>query len=420
MVARPGNSYAIHNATLLTLAPLSRLGAAKPHVSEEDLGICAGCSVVVEQGVIASTGSYADVRNAVRDVKARAASFEEIDARGQLVMPGFVDGHTHALFAGNRVADFEALAAGRRPELGMAYTIEQTRLCSREDLVEIGRRHLALMFSHGTTTAEVKSGYALTADGECKLLAAIAELGRAAELPRTVATFCGAHALPPEFHDFGAFVAELSERFLPQVVAQDIARFADAFCEPGFFSVAQSERFLSACAGKGLRLRIHADELAAGGGARLAARLGCTSADHLNFIENEDIGKLAQAGCIAVLCPGTVAHLGLPRFAPARALIDSGVPVALATDFNPGTCPCWSLQMIAYLARRHMRMSVPETIAALTITAAHSLNMAEAIGSIVPQKCADLLLLHISDYRELGYYFGSNLVASVFVGDKAR
>jgi imidazolonepropionase len=380
------------------------------------LGVIEKGTVLVEHGVITAVGTHAECSTAVAHARSRFANFDERDAGGLVVMPGFVDAHTHALFAGNRVADFEDLAAGRKPALGMGYTIEQTRDARPADLLDIGARHLALMLRHGTTTAEVKSGYALSAPGELALLATIAELGTRAELPRTVPTFCGAHALPPEFADYDSFVNELCDNILPRVAQQGVAWFGDAFCEAGFFTPQQSERFLRACASTGLRLRIHADEMSHSGGARVAARLRTTSADHLNFVDDEDIKAIAGAGCVAVLCPGTVDYLGLARYAPARKLIDADVPVALATDYNPGTCPSFSLQTIAYLARRHMGLSAHEMIAGITLNAAYSVGLAGELGSVTAGKRADLVVLETSDYRELGYSFGTNLVASATVG----
>jgi imidazolonepropionase len=403
---------------LVTLAPLANVAGAQARVTPDDLGLVKGGTLLVEHGVITAVGTHAECRATVDHARSRYAAFEEHDVHGNVVMPGFVDAHTHALFAGNRVADFEDLAAGRTPALGMRYTIAQTRAASHVALLEIGERHLRLMIEHGTTTAEVKSGYALTGPGELSLLTVVAELSKRTELPRLAPTFCGAHALPPEFSDAEAFVTELCDRVLPEVAAQRIAWFGDAFCERGFFTPEQSERFLRACAREGLRVRIHADELSRSGGALVASRLRAASADHLNFIDDTDIAALASAGCVAVLCPGTVEYLGLARYAPARKLIDAGVPIALATDYNPGTCPCFSLQTIAYLARRHMQLGIHEVIAGVTINAAYSLGLGGEIGSLTAGKRADVVVLQSGDFRELGYSFGTNLVATATVGAK--
>jgi imidazolonepropionase len=414
-VVSPTNDFAIVNATIATLAPFSaRAGTA---VTENDLGIIAKAAVVARDGRIVAVGAHANCRAALEDARRRGdAGFVEYDARGNLVMPGLIDAHTHALFAGDRIADFEAIAAGEKPQLGIRYTMEQTRRCSDEELVVAGERRLALMADHGTTTAEVKTGYALTAPGESAMLRAMKTLDARPGLPHVVATFCGAHALPPEFDDYDEFVDELCTVILPAVAELRIARFADAFCETGYFSVAQSRRFLEACAIRGMQLRLHADELEHSGGSALAAELSCTSADHLNFADANDVALLARARCSAVLCPATTEYLGLPRYAPARGLIEAGVPVALATDFNPGTSPCFSLQTVAHLARRRLRMTAPEAIAALTINAALSLGIAEETGSIEPGKRADLMTLATSDYRELGYYYGVNLATVVTIG----
>ncbi len=411
-------SYALTNATLITLGPLANAAGPQAHITAADLGVIEQGTVLVEHGVLTAIGTGAKCERAVAHARSRFANFEARDVGGRVVMPGFVDAHTHALFAGNRVADFEDLAAQRQPALGMRHTIEETRAAGRDALLDAGTRHLSQMLRHGTTTAEVKSGYALTAQGELDLLAVTAELGSRPDLPRTVPTFCGAHALPPEFSDYDSFVDELCERILPRVAEQGVAWFGDAFCEKGFFSPQQSERFLRACASRGLRLRIHADEMSHSGGAVVAARLRTASADHLNFIDDDDVAALAGGGSVAMLCPGTVDYLGLARYAPARKLIDAGVPIALATDYNPGTCPCFSLQMIVYLARRHMGLAVHEAIAGVTLNAAYSLGLAGEIGSLTTGKRADLVVLETSDYRELGYSFGTNLVASATVGAK--
>jgi imidazolonepropionase len=419
VVAQSGaRSYSINNATLLTLAPLAATAGPQPKVEAADLGLVERGTILVEHGVITAVGTAQDCAALVAHARSRYKDFDERDAEGRVLMPGFVDAHTHALFAGNRVADFEDIAAGRRPQLGMRYTIEQTRASTRAELLEIGELHLLQMLRHGTTTAEVKSGYALSAQGELGLLDVLAALNDRPDLPRVVPTFCGAHALPPEFSDYEAFVDELCDRIVPLVAEQGLAWFADAFCEAGFFTPQQSERFLRACAARGMRLRIHADELGRSGGAQVAARLRTTSVDHINFVGDTEIKALAGAGCVAVLCPGTVDYLGLERYAPARALIDAGVPVALATDYNPGTCPCFSLQTIAYLARRHMGLAAHEVIAGVTLNAAYSLGLAGEIGSLTAGKRADIVVLESRDYRELGYSFGTNLVAEATVGAK--
>ncbi len=398
------------------MAPLSGRRQWRADVGTEDLGIIEDGAVVVEDGVIAAVGTYAQCAEALKRVAKRAGQrFADIDAERNLVLPGFVDAHTHALFGGNRVADFEAIAAGEPPPLGMRYTIEQTRKQTFEGLISIGTRHLQWMADHGTTTAEIKSGYALSAEGESLMLRVAAALNDEPHLPKVVPTFCGAHALPPEFCDYDAFVDELCEHVLPHVAALRIAQFADAFCELGFFSVNQSRRFLEACALHGLKLRLHADELTNSGGSQLAAELGCASADHLNFIDERGIEALAAAKTIAVLCPATAEHLGLARYAPARALIEAGVPVALATDFNPGTCPCLSLQTVAYLARRRLNMSAAETLAGITVWPAKSLGLAHHAGCLQAGRSAELLLLGIRDFRELGYYYGTNILRTVFI-----
>ena len=391
-------SLAVVDATIVTMRPLAR-ERSNAQVQDADLGVIERGTLLASGGRIVAVGRSVNV----------PADAQVVDARGRVLMPGLVDAHTHALFAGDRIADFEAIAQQRRPSQGIAYTVEQTRKCSRERLVAVGSDRLSLMLAHGTTTAEVKTGYALTADGEAELLHAMHALDASPGLPHVIPTFCGAHALPPEFRDYDAFVDELCDRILPRVAATRIARFADAFCERGYFTPEQSERFLRACAHAGMALRIHADELAPSGGAAVAARLRCASADHLNYVDSAGIEGLAAAGCTAVLCPATTEYLGLDRRPPARELIAAGVPVALATDFNPGTSPCPSLQVVAHLARRRLAMTVAEVVAGVTVQAARSLG--SSAGILEEGRPADLVLLHTTDIREFGYYYGANLVA---------
>jgi len=398
-----GGTFAISDATIVTMRPLAS-APPKARVFDDDLGIIERSTIVARDGCIEAIG---------RDVPI-PGGIDVIAADGAVVMPGFVDPHTHALFAGDRVSDFEEMAAGRPPRLGIRYTVEQTRRCSPAELIEIGARRLTLMLEHGTTTAEVKSGYELTADGEVAMLEALAALDAFADMPHVVPTFCGAHALPPEYSDYDAFVDDLIAHILPRVAEVKIARYADAFCERGYFSIDQTRRFLKASASRGLRLRMHADELAAGGGATLAAELHCDSADHLNFVDMAGIAALAASKSVAVLCPATTEYLGLDRYAPARDLIDAGVPVALATDFNPGTSPCPSLQTVAHLARRRLRMTTAEVIAGITLQAASSLR-ADA-GVLDVGRAADIVLVKTKDVREVGYYFGADMVTAVAVG----
>ena len=404
VVPRLGASFAIVNATVITMRPLAHRVDSGAGVEESDLGIVNGGTVVANAGRIESVGTDGIAPKGV----------DRIDAAGQIVMPGFVDAHTHAMFAGDRIADFEAMSAGRKPSLGIRFTVEETRKRSPDELVDVGAARLSIMAAHGTTTAEVKSGYELTPSGEIAMLQAMRTLDERAGMPHIVSTFCGAHALPPEYETYDAFVDALCADFVPRVARSGLAAFADAFCERGYFTVDQSERFLTACAKAGMRLRIHADELSSSGGAMLAARLRCVTADHLNYVDAHGIESLAASKTTAVLCPATTEYLGLDRYAPARELIAAGVPVALATDFNPGTSPCPSLQVVAHLARRRLEMTAPEVIAGVTLRAARSLGV--SAGVLEPGAPADLVLLQIADYREFGYYYGTNLVSGVAIG----
>jgi imidazolonepropionase len=415
--ARAGKTFAIVNATIATLEPCRHASPGAP-VDNASLGILERAMLVAENGRVTAVGSRTECAGALAAARRNAGgALEEHDAEKGLVLPGLVDAHTHALFAGDRIEDFEALSSGRKPKLGIRYTVEQTRKCSAQELVSNGAARLHLMAAHGTTTAEVKSCYALTAEGEATLLRAMAEIDALPDTPHVVPTYCGAHALPPEFDSNDAFVDYLCEKVTPAIAQLGIARYADAFCDVGAFTPEQSRRFLERCAAFGMALRLHADELAHSGGSALAASLKTVTADHLNFIEPEEIAALAGAGAIAVLCPATTEFLGLSRYAPARALIAAGVPVALATDFNPGTSPCPSLQTVAHLARRRLQMTSAETIAAVTCIAARSLNLGASAGYLMPGATADVLVLETTDHREFGYYYGANLARSVFIGE---
>ncbi|MBC5825320.1 MAG: imidazolonepropionase [Candidatus Eremiobacteraeota bacterium] len=419
--AIPAERLLVVNATVVTMAPLAEREGTAACVDDADLGIVRDAALVVADGRVRGVGRYADLSHEIarfqRQPDVETATY---DAAGAVVLPGLVDAHTHALFCGERVSDFESLIAGETPRLGIGYTVERTRAAGYGELMAAGTRHLAWMRDHGTTTAEVKSGYALDAPGEMRMLAAMADLDSGPASPHVVATFCGAHALPPEFHDYDEFVDELCRHILPSVAASGIARFGDAFCERGYFSVQQSRRFLSACAAAGLGVRLHADELNQSGGALLAAELRASSADHLNFVDSEGVSALAASGTIAVLCPATGEYLDLARRPPARQLIEAGVRTALATDFNPGTSPCFSLQRVAHLARRRLGLSAAETLAALTVWPAISLGARDAAGSLRRGHPADLIVLEVGDFREFGYYDGGNIVRAVLVARPGR
>jgi imidazolonepropionase len=351
--------------------------------------------------------------SAVEGRPSDTGSYEELDLREYVVVPGFVDAHAHPLFAGDREADFAARLRGQPPPLGMRYTIERTREALLDPAAFFEntiRPRLREILAHGTTTLETKTGYALHKPGEAALLDLIAMHRNDAGLPRLVATFLGAHALPPEFTREEAFVDYLIDQVIP-VAAAHGAVYADAFCEPGFFSVEQTRRYLDAARLHGMRLRVHCDEMAFGGAAAMAAQVDVDAADHCNYIRDEDVRAIAERGTVVVTCPATVFFLDLPQRAPARALLEAGATVALASDYNPGTSPCFNLQTVAFLGRKLFGLSAAEALYGVTRAAAHSLR--QDAGSLRVGGPADFVALRIDSPAEFGWEFGGNLAALV-------
>ena len=326
-------------------------------------------------------------------------------------MPGFVDSHTHLVFGKARLQDYEmrlrgapygeiAAAGG-----GILSSVRNVRGLSAAKLEIQARAFLEAMTRHGTTTVEAKSGYGLDERAELKTLRLLARL------EGVVATYLGAHVVPPEYaREPDAYVRWMCARMLPTVRRLSLARFADVYCDAGAFTLGQARRYLECARALGFGLKLHAEQFDHTGAARLAAELGAASADHLDQVRARDISALARAGVVATLLPGSVFHLGLRRYPPARALIEGGAPVALATDFNPGTSPTFNMQMILSLACAELRLSPAEAIAAATINGAHALRLAAQTGSLEAGKQADVIVLDVSDYREIPYYFGVNNV----------
>ncbi len=328
------------------------------------------------------------------------------------MLPGFVDAHTHPVFAGNRVDEFELRAAGATYQQiaaaggGIRSTVRKTRAAGEDDLVAAGRRYAAWFLRGGTTTIEAKSGYGLTVEDELKMLRAIRRLDRETPL-RHVPTFLGAHTIPEEFAGRSEdYVALVIEEMLPRVVAERLAEYCDVFCEAGAFTVEESRRILGAARALGLKLRVHADQLSRCGGAALAADLRAATADHLEQAGLSEIASLRQAGVQPVLLPASVLMIGSQTYPNARAMIDAGLAVVLATDFNPGSSPVCSMPLVLTLACAQMKMTPAEALTAATFNAACSLDRADRIGSLEPGKEADFALYDCRDYREIPYFAG--------------
>jgi imidazolonepropionase len=337
-------------------------------------------------------------------------------------MPAFVDAHTHPVFAGTREDEYEMRATGLSYQEiaarggGIRSTVRKTRAASEQELFEIALPRTGWFLEHGTTTIEAKSGYGLTVDDELKILRVIRRLGSETPL-EMVPTFLGAHEIPDEYRgqaDPGvsreSYIKLVIEEMLPRVAAEGLARYADVFCESHVFTVEESRRVLGRAKELGLGLRLHAEQLSLSGGGRLAADLEAATADHLEWIDGEGIEALKRAGVLAVLLPGAVFNLGLSRYPPARAMIEAGLGLVLATDFNPGSSPTPSMQMVLSIACAQMRMTPAEAITAATINAACSLGLGARLGSIEPGKQADIVIFDCGDYRQVPYFFGINHV----------
>ena len=381
-----------------------------------DLGLISDGAVAIRDGRVLAVGPSDALRSQVRAARS-------LSAGGTLILPGFVDPHTHLVWAGERGDEFEMRVAGAgymqimAAGGGIMNTVRQTRGADLEALVLQSRRRLERMVAHGTTTVEIKTGYGLTARHEQKQLEAIHRLQEGSPA-RLVTTFLGAHAIPSEYDGRAdEYVDLVVGNMLPAVAGLDEPPpFCDVFCEDGAFSLAQSRRILEAARALGFGLKIHVDEFRALGGTRLAVELGAISADHLVCTPPDEIDLLAQSDTIAVALPGTPFGLGHNEYTPARAIIAAGGALALATDCNPGTCWCESMQLMIALACRYMAMSPAEAISAATINAAHALGLGDQVGSLEPGKRADLILVDAPSYTHLAYRFGTNLVQGVVIG----
>ena len=401
----------LHASQLVTLA-----GPKRPRVGAEmsELGIIRNGGMLIRDGKIDMIGPSNEIEKKSRDA-------EIVDASGRVVLPGFVDAHTHLVFAGNRLDDFERRARGEtyaqiaKAGGGIWSTVEKTRAANDIDLLEQAKKHASWFLKCGTTTVEAKSGYGLTVDDELKILRVIRRLKDETPL-EFVPTFLGAHAIPHEDRQSPQrYVDLVINEMLPRVAKEKLAEFCDVFCEEGYFDIERSREISTAAKKLGLKLRIHADQLSNSGGAKLAGELNATTADHLEKTEEQGIAAMKAGGVQPVLLPGSVYSLGSTCYPRTREMIETGLAVVIATDFNPGSSPSPSMPMMLSVACTQMRMSPAEAMTASTINAAYSLGRGDKIGSIEPGKLANFSIFDCEDYRELAYWFGFSQTGSVYV-----
>lgn len=411
----PDSLAVINCSQVVTLA-----GAHRPRTGGDlrQLAIIEDGALLVRGGLIEAVGRRREIESLI------SGDCEVVDARRRVVMPGFVDAHTHPVFAGIRANEFEQRATGATyREIaarggGIRSTVRVTRNASQSDLVKAGRRYADWFLRGGTTTIEAKSGYGLTLEDELKILRAIKQLDEETPL-HYVPTFLGAHDTPTEYGSRrGMYVNLIINEMLPRVAEEKLAEYCDVFCEQGVFTTDESWQILSAARCHGLGLRVHADQLSLSGGAKLAAELNATTADHLEYTDITGIMALHAAKVQPVLLPGSVYALGSNQYPAARQMIDAGLAVVLATDFNPGSSPTPSMTMILSIACTHMKMTPAEAITAATINAAYSLGRGGEIGSLEKGKRADFVIHDCEDYRELAYFFGIEHPWQVYASGK--
>jgi imidazolonepropionase len=377
-----------------------------------NLGILKNGAVLIRDGVIAAVGSRSEIESLPE-----SRSAEKLDVGGRVVLPGFVDSHTHLIHAASRAEEYELKFEGASYEEiarkggGILNSVKKLRAATAEDLKKRAHAALREFAAHGTTTLEAKSGYGLNVASELKILRLHKDLNTEQPL-EIVSTFLGAHVVPLEYRNKRTgteeYVALLTKTLIPEVAREKLAEFCDVFCDRGAFSRKHSKVILEAGKKNGLLPRIHAEQLTRTGAAQLAVQLGAASCDHLEQVNHTDVAALAKSNTVATLLPGCDFHLGLQKYAPARTLIEAGAIVGLATDYNPGTSPTVSMPMILSLACTQLRMTPAEAIAAGTINAAYSLGREKQIGSLEVGKQADVAVFDVDDYREIPYYFGVN------------
>lgn len=400
---------------LVTLA-----GPARPRVGKElrELGLVENAALLVEDDRITSAGPYSQLRSHI------PAGSMVIDAEGCCVTPGFVDAHTHLVFAGNRAAEFEQRIAGATYQEiaaaggGILRTVRLTRAASEEELLIAAQRHRNWMLRCGTTTIEAKSGYGLERETELRMLRVLARLNTEGPA-RIVSTLLAAHMVPPEFEGRREeYVRWIVEELIPEIVAAKLATYCDVFCDDHAFTLDEARTVLTAARRHGLHLRVHAEQFRPGTGAELAAELSVATADHLEAVTAETLDLLRKASVQPVLLPGSVFALGREQYPSARKMIELGLGIVLATDFNPGSSPIASMPFILSLACLQMRLSPAEALAAATLNAACSLGLGDRVGSLEAGKDADFLIHEFGDYHELAYFIAAPFRPRVFVSGK--
>ena len=395
-------------STLLTLQGAAAKGGRR--VSEEDLSVHTNYSLLIEKDKIAWLGP---AQKLPREL-AKKKNLREFNMKGKTVLPGFVESHTHLIFAGDRAAEFEMRNQGvSYQEIaarggGILSTMRNTRQASVAELAKSGQTRADDFVAQGVTTLEIKSGYGLSLKDEVKVLQAADKVVG----PRTVKTFLGAHALPPEFKTYEEYLNFLAAEVLPVIKKKKLATRVDVFIEKGFFPAVESEKYLRQAQALGFDVLVHADQLSLSGGSDVAVRIGALSGDHLLQVTDPEIRNLAKSETTCMLLPAADLYMKC-KYPPARQMIDAGARVALATDFNPGSSPTQDLNLVGLLARLEMKMSLPEVIAAYTVGAAHALNLHNEIGSLQVGKSADILCIE-SDWRTLFYNVGKNEKKTVF------
>jgi imidazolonepropionase len=421
MELHPDHERNLMNLCIVNIGQLVTLsGPARPRAGAElhELGVIADGALLIDDGRISLAGTYAELRSRI------GSDATVIDAGGRCVTPGFVDAHTHLVFAGNRADEFEKRTSGATYQEiaaaggGILRTVKLTRAASENELLTAARRHRDWMLCGGTTTLEAKSGYGLDHDTELKMLRAL-QLLHAEGPARIVPTLLAAHTVPPEFADRRSeYVRWIAEELIPEVAASGIARYCDAFCDDHAFAVEEARTVMEAAKHHGLGIRVHAEQFRSGTGAALAAELSAATADHLETANEDTLVQLRDAGVQPVLLPGSVFALGRTQYPPARKMVDLGLAIVLATDFNPGSSPVPSMPFMLSLASVQMALTPAEALTAATVNAAWSLGLGDSVGSLETGKQADFLIHEFKHYRELAYFIAAPMRPRVFIGGR--